>query len=319
MSVFLGIGDLHLSASNGYGGLSRYVDNSDQYILEEVQRVLDTAKADGIEQVFVYGDICDGPRMSYNAHLQLLKLLRRNKDLFFHFILGNHDKLATDSTVGHSLQVLQQFRLKNVAMHLAPEVVDFGDCKINFLSYPFHDFQNMLNVCHLDIKGAVTDNGRKVTKGVDASGYPVVSGHIHSSGDYGSVHYSGTLYQLNFGESADRKGYHIIECSGTDCCVQYVPFKSKIQLLDLKLPGEVPAADPNKFWRLFCTEDVDPAVYAHLQVVQIRHAETAEQLEVQFTDLQLDPVEVLKSIIKDWPAADRKKLLSVRASILARK
>ena len=94
---FVGIGDLHLSSQNGHGGFSRFLDNSDAYILSEVQRVLNLAKDRGIEQVILYGDICDSVRMSYRAHLQLVEFLRSNRDMYFHIILGNHDKFAKEA------------------------------------------------------------------------------------------------------------------------------------------------------------------------------------------------------------------------------
>ena len=52
----LGIGDLHLSSVNGAGGLSRFLQNSDAVILNEVERVLER---EDIDTVLLYGDICD--------------------------------------------------------------------------------------------------------------------------------------------------------------------------------------------------------------------------------------------------------------------
>lgn len=318
--IFCGIGDLHLSSTNGYGGFSRFVDQSDQYVLSEVQRVVDTCTAQGIDQFFIYGDICDSPRMSYRAHLELLQFLRYNKDCTFHLILGNHDKLAVDASVGHSMEVFSQFKLKNCKLYTEPTVVDFTDCKVNFLSYPYSDFKSkMLNVCHLDISGAKNDNGRPI-KGVDPRNYQIVSGHIHSAGDYKRVHYSGTLYQLNFGESVNRKGYHIIECTKSDCDVQWVPWKPKYELVTLELnsESELPKNTVNKFYRVLLTEDIDPSVYAKLNVVSIKSCSAKElkQLELKFEQLELNPDQLLNKFIKDLPVDDQQKLLAVRNKVL---
>lgn len=319
MSVFCGIGDLHLSSTNGYGGFSRFIQKSDEYILSEVQKVVSHCNSLGIDQFFIYGDICDSPRMSYTAHLQLLEFFRLNKDSEFHLILGNHDKLAVDASVGHSMEVFNQFNLKNCHLYIDPTVVDFGDCKVNFLSYPYSDFKKMLNVCHLDISGARNDNGRLV-KGVDPQKYQIVSGHIHSAGDYKRVHYSGTLYQLNFGESISRKGYHVIDCTGSDVDVQWVPWKPKYELCDLELNNcsKIPQNTVNKFYRILLTEDIDPSVYANLNVVSIKNCSAKElkQLELKFEQLDLDPSELFNKFISGLPEKEQTALLNVRNKVL---
>lgn len=319
MSVFCGIGDLHLSSTNGYGGFSRFIDRSDEYILSEVQKVVDTCTSQGIEHFFIYGDICDSPRMSYTAHLQLLQFFKANKDVMFHLILGNHDKLAVDASVGHSMEVFSQFGLKNCRLYVEPTVVDFGDCKVNFLSYPYCEFKKMLNVCHLDISGAKNDNGRAV-KGVDPGKYQIVSGHIHSSGDYKRVHYSGTLYQLNFGESIERKGYHIIESTRSDVDVQWVPWSPKYELVTLELNSgsKIPTDTVNKFYRVLLTDDLDPSVYAKLNVVSIKScsAKDLKQLELKFEQLDLDPQQLLTHFISDLSQSEQQQLLAVRNKVL---
>lgn len=310
-----------MSSTNGYGGFSRFVQSSDEYILSEVQRVVDCVSEQGITQFFIYGDICDSPRMSYQAHLKLLEFFKCNSQFEFHLILGNHDKLAVDASVGHSMEVFEQFKLKNCHLYVEPTVVDFGDCKVNFLSYPYSSFKpKMLNVCHLDIAGAKNDNGRAV-KGVDPQKYQIVSGHIHSAGDYKRVHYSGTLYQLTFGEKVNRKGYHIIECAGHDVDVQWVPWTPKYELCDLELTKDcvLPKNTVNKFYRILLTDDIDPSVYANLNVVSVKSCSAKElkQLELKFEQLDLNPDLLLQHFLQDLNESDRQKLLAVRNKVLS--
>lgn len=320
MSEFIGIGDLHLSSTNGYGGFSRFVDNSDEYILSEVQRVVDYGIENGIDTFFIYGDICDSPRMSYKAHLALRSFFLSNKDCNFHLILGNHDKLATDWRIGHSLEVFEQFRLKNVNIYKEPTIVDFGDCKVNFLSFPFTSFERMLNVCHLDINGSVTDNGRVVKGKVDGANYHIVSGHIHSASDKKRVHYSGTLYQLNFGEKVNRKGFHRIECVGNDIDVQFIPFKPKYELCDLELKKgtAIPSNNKNKFYRILSQGDIDPAIYQSLNVLSVKNCtkEQIKSLDLTFEQTDYDPEQLLDHFIADMDKDEQLAIKECRKRVL---
>ena len=328
---FVGIGDLHLSSQNGHGGFSRFVDDSDGYILSEVQRVIDLAVEKGIEKAIIYGDVCDAVRMSYRAHLQLAEFFRRNKDIDFHVILGNHDKFAKDSHLGHSCEVLQEFRLKNLTVYDEPKTVTFDDgSKVNFLPFPYSNFRKCLNVCHLDLAGAPMDNGRPTKSDVTSKGYHVVSGHIHSSSNFRHTHYSGTLYQLNFGEDVGRKGFHLIECDATDAEVTYVPFtpKYKLQTVIVEDASVLETLErENIFYRLLIPEDadeIDASLYASLNVVDLKRwgskteLEDLQSLTLEFEELDLDVDAVLNSILLSHYKDDAKRILKVRSQILSR-
>lgn len=331
---FVGIGDLHLSSQNGRGGFSRFVEQSDEYILSEVDRVLDYARENAITAILIYGDICDGVRMSYRAHLQLLAFFRRHKDLDFHVILGNHDKFAKDSNLGHSCEILEKVHLPNVHIYDKPKVVTFeDDARVNFLPYPYTDFKKgMLNVCHLDINGALMDNGKPAKSEVKAKkGCTIVSGHIHSSSNFKSVFYSGTLYQLTFGEDINRKGFHVINMEDDSIEVTYVPFKPKYELrTEIVKDASIleSLSSKNVFYRFLLPEDgeeIDPAAYAHLKVVEVKRwgskAELSDlqTLSIEFQELDLDVSSVLESILqKQYKKEEVEKILKVRSKVLSK-
>ena len=108
----IGIGDLHLTSSLGKGGLSSYIKDHDQMVAREVKKALKWARDRQVKQVFLYGDICEGTRLSYDGMLALLKILRLPFE--FHIILGNHDLFSEDPAAGHSLQLIKEFDLPNV-------------------------------------------------------------------------------------------------------------------------------------------------------------------------------------------------------------
>lgn len=216
----VGIGDLHLTSVTGVGGLSAYIKDPDQMVKREVFRVLKWAKRRGIKRCFFYGDLCEGTRMSYEATMALLEILRQ--DFEFELILGNHDLFSEDPSLGHSLQLIQEFNLPNVRVHDKPTVCDLDGVKVKFLPWPHQDFSSrFLNVAHVDVAGAKTDSGRPVNKG-DKSTALAVIGHIHTRQQVRNCHYAGTLYQTNFGESKSKFFHHLTYDQGFT--IQDIPF-----------------------------------------------------------------------------------------------
>lgn len=222
----VGIGDLHLTSAVGKGALSKYLGQPDAFVIECVNRVLDEAAEAGILQVFLYGDVCEGTRMSYDAQLALLSVLKR--DFEFHIILGNHDMFSEDPSAGHSLQLIKEFGLPNVHIYETVTDVEIEGQQVRFLPWPHANFsKSRLNICHCDVAGAKTDSGREITEGSESNSW-VVSGHIHTAQRVRNTFYSGTLYQTDFGES-EKKYYHLIEYDG-GWDITDVPFKPSVIL-----------------------------------------------------------------------------------------
>ena len=317
----LGIGDLHLSSVNGAGGLSRFLQNSDAVILNEVERVLER---EDIDTVLLYGDICDSSRMSYNAHELLYALFKRHSDRFFHIILGNHDKFAKDSDVGHSCQLLMKMGLNNIRVYENQEVVKIGNSRVNMMPYPCADFKKgMLNVCHLTLSGAVDDHGRICKDGVEyKKGCPIVCGHIHSGGEGNGFSYSGTLYQLNFGESLERKGYHVINIDGADVDVLRKRWVPEYQLHTIEVTKDTDfseLANHKYFYRLVSDEVIDPALYHGLNVVTVKSKEAVKvenNFELRVEDASVNTDSLFNSILRKYNKEERIALKRVRAEIL---
>ena len=211
----VGIGDLHLTDTLGKGGLASYIKNHDRFVMRLVDQCLEFAKKRAITEIFLYGDICESTRMSYEGQLALLTLFRSNPNLKFHVILGNHDKVAIDSSAGHSLQLIEAMKIPNFVLYKDDsKVVKFGDALVNFMSWPSASFKsrsNLLNVGHIDVKGAKTDSGRLLdAEDLPASKAASVMGHIHTKQKIRNTHYSGTLYQTNFGEAPEKFFHHIV-------------------------------------------------------------------------------------------------------------
>jgi DNA repair exonuclease SbcCD nuclease subunit len=208
----LGLGDLHLTDSSGSGGLSKYIQDPDQMVIDECNKVLQWGRTKGIKNVIQYGDLCDAPRMSYNALIALSNFFSQNDDMMFYVILGNHDLYGKSPATGHSLEVLQLLYSKNnVRFFTKPKTIDIDGARVRFLPYPHESFDKQaLNVYHKEVYGSKGDSGRAMTDdGMPKSKAVVVAGHLHTNHRVRNTYYSGTLYQNNFGESIPKYFHHI--------------------------------------------------------------------------------------------------------------
>ncbi|QBQ74571.1 recombination endonuclease [Burkholderia phage BcepSauron] len=233
MAEFVGVGDLHLSDQTGDGGLSKYVENSDRVILNEVRRgPIKYAQENGIDKLFLYGDVCNGTRMSYQAMRELVALLNEYPDIEFHVILGNHDMFSELAENGHSLELLILFGLPNFRLYTEPTQVKIDRALVNFLPYPSTAFQpGHLNVFHNEVYGSKTDSGRVHKKeGSPKSKLIAVGGHLHTAHSVRNTHYSGTLYQTNFGESLPKYFHHINYRNDTDNEIELIEHDPRFKL-----------------------------------------------------------------------------------------
>lgn len=228
----VGIGDLHLTDESGKGGLANYLEDPNGYVMSEVDRVCAWARKKDISNVILYGDICENPRMSYEAQIALRAGLRRNKDLDFIIYPGNHDSKNHDRSEGHSLQLLELMGLKNVTIVLDDTYLEFGKQKIKICPWPSTAFdKTCLNFAHIEVYGSQLDSGRKIEdEALKKSKAVTCVGHLHTNHRVRNTYYSGTLYQTNFGESLPKFFHHIVYNSVDDYEITSVPFEPKYKL-----------------------------------------------------------------------------------------
>lgn len=232
------IGDLHTTDAAGSGGLAKYIENPDRMIMDECRKVMTYAQNNGIETVIFKGDICNGPRMSYSAMLEASSLFEEYPDLEFHLIPGNHDMFGETTETGHSLEVLSKLcKLPNVKFHTEPKTYKIDGARVRFLPYPHEDFDlNALNIFHKEVYGSKGDSGRAMkddklskTKAV------VAAGHLHTAHRVRNTHYSGTLYQTNFGESLPKYFHHVQFNSAKDYQIDLIEHDPTYKLHNIVL------------------------------------------------------------------------------------
>jgi DNA repair exonuclease SbcCD nuclease subunit len=275
------VGDLHLTDSKGKGGLAKYLeDDADAFVLREFQKACDYARKKHVKYIVQAGDVCDSPVMSQRAMLLLIDFIRRNEDLTFFFISGNHDSISEDTTLGNSLEILQKVGFPNAYFFTKPKSVKFGDTKVRFLPWPSEDFDpEALNIYHKEVRGALNDGGRAFDdETLPASQAVTVAGHLHTSHRVRNTWYIGTLYQTNFGEKSKKYFGHIRFNSAKDFDVELIPTYPEYTLHNVILESRddlknIPT-DPKSLVKLIIQDgaDVHTADYAGMaNIVQIKN------------------------------------------------
>lgn len=322
----IGIGDLHLTDDKGRGGLSNYIEQPDEYVMSEVSRVVKWALKKGITTAFLYGDLGENPRLSYEAQLALKHGLERHPDMEFIAYLGNHDKLTKNSTDGHSLQIIKEMGIKNLRVIEDDEVIKIGKTQVKVCPWPSTAFDpKLLNFGHTEVKGSKSDSGRVMDGDeLPKSKAVVCMGHLHTNHQVRETYYSGTLYQTNFGESLPKYFHHIKWSSLDDYEISSVPFDPKYKLFNCVIESEADIKalprDPQHLIKLVIKDGADVDVPNWSNVVISKVFKTKSDLAAILTEDLLQGSElVIKTadFFKDWLAAQSiPQALKVRAAKL---
>lgn len=328
------VGDLHLTDDSGKGALSKYVQQPNQMVLNEFQRVVDWARERHIVAVVQLGDVCDGPRMSYDAIIALSRFLQRNHDMLFYFILGNHDMYSENPDIGHSLEIMKLLSLPNVTFYTKPETVKLGGTPVRFLPYPNEDFDPAaLNFFHKEVRGAKNDAGKSMNDdSLSASKAITVAGHLHTAQRVRNTFYTGTLYQTNFGEGLNKYFHHIRFRSPKDYEIELIPHKPKYTLHNVVINSRADVkkipTEKTSLVKLVIQDGADVRAddYANYSnIVQIKNFKSRDDLQRVLTeDLQAAGAITFKTtdFFNAWidniemPDQDREYVRALRERIL---
>lgn len=262
MRRITGIGDLHLD-----GNLADHIPNFNDMVGNEVRSVLKKARRAGSQLVVFYGDIAHRPVLSDDARRVLLELFREHDDMRFILYRGNHDTFGPQSTEACSLDPLYEMErlgyLPNVRIvrHHPTNFFTNSDTPIRVLPWPYTNTEaNMLNFLHVEAVGATWETGRPVEEGLKTKHLCCI-GHIHTAQKVRNSHYSGTLYQTNFGEAQD-KFYHDILWTGDPATTKvkliqhsplYVLENAVVSSMESyrEVRQRIQEAPPTKLWKVF--------------------------------------------------------------------
>ena len=256
---FIGVGDLHLDKMDGL------IQDANAKIVKSVRKTFKYAVENGIKHVIFYGDLGEKYRLSYEAQVALygLCLDQRWKDLILHFILGNHDFAETGAHSLEVLKVVSGLTGDRVRVYLDQTKIKLEGRKFNMMPHPvLTTRRDSLNVGHFEMKNSFRDNGRQIDHGFTTP-HACVVGHLHTMHRVRRAHYSGTLYQTNFGESLP-KYFHHVKYDDEDpysAEVTNVPFEPPWKLLNLEVRTtsdlDKIVSDENTLYKLFVHEGLE--------------------------------------------------------------
>jgi hypothetical protein len=226
--------------------------------------------------------------------MALSRFLSSNDDFTFHIILGNHDLYGETPATGHSLEVLKLLYTKpNVKFYTKPKTVEIDGAPVRFLPYPHESFDlKALNVFHKEVSGSKNDAGRvNKSEELTNSKAVTVAGHLHTAHSVRNTHYSGTLYQQNFGESLPKYFHHIEFNSNSDYEIKLVNHEPKYKLFTVVLQtrddlATIPTGEHNLV-KLVIQDgaDVSASDYAKFKnIVMIKPFKSKEDLQVILTE-----------------------------------
>lgn len=329
----LGIGDIHMD-----GPLFSLIPNAAQVVSKEIDKIVAWGRKRGITTVFLYGDLCESPRMTYESFRALSKVLRRNKDIEFHIILGNHDKFSIEASAGHSLELfvdlVEMRALKNVNIYEEPTDVEIDGVGVRFLPWPHRAFsKSMLNVAHIETAGSKSDSGRLMDpEGLYDGPAVIVAGHLHTSQRVRNTYFSGTPYQQNFGEGTDKYFHHIRFDSVKDYEIELVKTRPEYTLHNIVIKSKadiklIPSS-PTDLVKLIIRDgaDVDASSWSGMSnVVKTTGYKSREELAEALTadlsqseQITIDTTEFFKAWVQvqGLTPVDEKALLKLRRRIL---
>ena len=289
----VGIGDLHLD-----GKLLKYLPDLNARIVHEVRRVLEYATRNGVQLIVFYGDICETPNMSMEAHILFFRLLAENTKFKFLIILGNHDRENSET---HSLQffmeLCQSGALPHVRIFDKPATLfRKSGTPLRLLPWPSLDTDpDCLNVIHEAVAGAHWDHGRAVD-GAKKVKDICVAGHIHTAQKIGQAHFSGTLYQTSFGEKPNKYFHHVVWEDDKIPLIHKIKHKPRFTLVNAVVRSAEDLAelsnDPSILYKVFVKDSavLDDSAFAHLpNVVKHNFFKTKAELEMLMVEeLKLD-------------------------------
>lgn len=142
-------------------------------------------------------------------------------------LVGNHDRVGpkdeTNRNSMASFSRMEKFGNRVTVIDrvdtIAPGVVGVAYMHTSGFVAALDGAKNLVPsggtiVCHQEFNGAKYDNGFFVKDGVPmeaVEGYQVLSGHIHTGGEFGNVWYPGSPRWINMNDANEIKGIWIVE------------------------------------------------------------------------------------------------------------
>lgn len=219
------LGDTHFDINNGNENI---LDNQ---LLFFKQQVIPYMIENNIKDIIQLGDFFDNrTKLSINVIQKIcvdfFDLLQSYK-INFYTLLGNHDLFYKDTRDVHSMYVFDRL-YDNITLFKEISTLNIHNKKLLFVPWLINDELDMDKYKDVDyIFGHFETNGVEMTKGYECNSTHALekdsfkskitfSGHFHLKRNYNNLYYTGTPYQLNFGDFEESKGFHVLNLDNND-------------------------------------------------------------------------------------------------------
>ena len=308
ITTLFAIGDVHLSK------MDHIIPDFLQQQLEAISSILAKAKGEGVADIVFLGDLFHVPNPPQKTSAAFLELLVKNRELRYHFLVGNHDSVASGD---HSMEVygvLQRAKLLDITVYDRPKAVKIGGRKYWMCPHPFAEAPPVeVDLCfgHFPWSGAKRDNGSVSGTGQNPKGQWVL-GDFHTHQEGKRFMYAGSLTQLSWGERLP-KGF--IEVAGKKA--SFVKIKPPYVLREATVSSlkELEALErKGTYWHVICGGEFTmpndhslrfPHVLAHRpEISQAKEVVSS----AMFAGLTLDPLDNLGPWLKKRDVLTEKEM-----------
>lgn len=213
------------------------IENNIELNISLYKQAIDIVKECGLNILYHGGDIFHSRKSQTQTLFKVFQqrilddiFEKENIDLFA--ISGNHDKTDYKDYYSFLFPFIDHPRFKLCPYDAAIRMGKTKDGRqINLVTIPFfedeeylirldsanqrvHAIDDNILLTHIEIKGALTNNGTVTNNGIDPGYFhkykKVLVGHFHNRNSINEkIHYIGAAYQHNFGED-DQKGVCIL-------------------------------------------------------------------------------------------------------------
>jgi DNA repair exonuclease SbcCD nuclease subunit len=219
------IGDIHL-------GVNKNNPEFFQSALKYADWIASVCQENNIKTIIQLGDIFHNREMVHVPTLNCaFSFFEKLKEFDIHIVVGNHDSMLNNTSDVNSLKLLSQW--PNITIHEKVSIVDnLCFCGWGTTLNDIPDNQDVI-FGHFDIKGFEMNAYKISEHGFSGSDLMrkckiLMSGHYHKPQvriyDKKPLVYTGSVYQLNWGESGEDKFIYILNTK----TLSYKPIKNEV-------------------------------------------------------------------------------------------
>jgi DNA repair exonuclease SbcCD nuclease subunit len=240
------VGDIHLGSKKSN---QKYHEIVGSLFVD----IVEYAQDNDISVLTIVGDFFDNRKHLTLDTIEVASNIGALLDNYFedvYILIGNHDMMHKDRLYPTSLSLFNKY--ENI--HIVDELtrVDHNTVMVPWLfdkTILENEQKDDILIGHFEMNGITLNASGKVAEGFnlgqgDFNDFPMVlSGHFHTSGDYGNIKYLGCPYEQNFNDMNNETGFYVLDTDLITC--NMVPWNEYPKHIRLKDTDKIPDIEGN--------------------------------------------------------------------------